>query len=288
DDDLYFFGFSRGAHTARSLAGLVRNSGLLRRENAGRIQEAWNLYRSATEKPTGVASALFRRAYAQETRIRFLGMFDTVGALGVPVLGPAWLKPVMRRVNRRWEFHDTTLSSLVDGAFHAVAIDEKRAVFEPALWHQQPDVKDQEMRQVWFTGVHSDVGGGYAETSLSDIALLWMIGRARAYGLEFSPLTYGPGGSPDPAKRTDFTVSPDPVTRPHDSRTAAYRLVSPVDRAIGEAADEDTHRLDGNEYVASTAKEYFEGGHGYRPRGLATYLDNEEGVQVEPVETDLG
>lgn len=285
-DELYFFGFSRGAHTARSLAGLVRNSGVLRRENASRVQEAWNLYRSATEKPTGVASALFRRAYAYEPRIRFLGMFDTVGALGVPVLGPGWLKPVVRRINRRWEFHDTTLSSLVDGAFHAVAIDEKRAVFEPTLWHQQAGVKDQEMRQVWFTGVHCDVGGGYPETSLSDVALLWMIDRARAYGLEFKPLTYGPGDPPDPKRHTDFTVAPAPMTPPHDSWTTVYRLVSPVNRKIGEVADEDTHRVDGNEYVASTAKEYFDGGHGYRPPELDAYLKT-PAAREEPVEIDL-
>ncbi|MQA97593.1 MAG: DUF2235 domain-containing protein [Streptosporangiales bacterium] len=288
-DELYFFGFSRGAYTARSLAGLVRNCGILRRENAGRIGEAWALYRNSGERPNGVASALFRRAYSHESRIRFLGMFDTVGALGVPALGPGWLRPLVRRINRRWEFHDTTLSSLVDGAFQALAIDEKRAVFEPALWHQQPDVRDQEMRQVWFTGVHCDIGGGYPETALSDIALLWMIDRAQAYGLQFQPIAHSSDGPPEmtPRESTHFTVAPDPMTRPHDSWTMAYRLMAAVNRPIGKACDQQSGRLDGNEYVASTAKQYFDGDLGYRPPELATHLENPADVHLEPVLSDL-
>jgi uncharacterized protein (DUF2235 family) len=140
-DELYFFGFSRGAFTARSLAGLVRNCGILRRENADRINEAWALYRSSADKPTGVASILFRRAYSYEPRIHFPGMRDTVGTRGIPALGPRWLQPIAKWLNHRSQFHDTKLSTWVDGAFHALAIDEQRAAFEPTLWHQQPAPK---------------------------------------------------------------------------------------------------------------------------------------------------
>jgi len=277
-DELFFFGFSRGAYTARSLAGLVRNCGVLRRENADRAGAAWDLYRSAAERPTGVASTLFRRAYAHEVRIRFLGMFDTVGAYGVPALGPAVLRPLVRRLNRRWQFHDTRLSSQVDGAFQALAIDEHRAVFTPALWEQQPHARGQEMRQVWFSGVHCDVGGGYPETGLSDIALLWMADRARAYGLCFDDEAFAGGGpaEPDPSTTTRFTVAPDPDLFPHDSWTRLYRLMAPVDRAIGRARG-------GNEYVASAAVEHFTDDPRYRPAGLAAYLDDPAGVRVEPV-----
>jgi uncharacterized protein (DUF2235 family) len=135
-DLLYLFGFSRGAFTARSLAGLIRNSGILRRENVSWIDQAWVLYRSSADTPRGVAATLFRRAYSFEPRIQFIGVWDTVGALDIPTFGPRWLKPIVARINHRWEFHDTKLSTRVKGAFQALAIDEQRAAFAPALWHQ--------------------------------------------------------------------------------------------------------------------------------------------------------
>ncbi len=281
-DELYFFGFSRGAFTARSLAGLVRNCGILGRENADRLDEAWALYRSSAEKPSGVASTLFRRAYSREPRIHFIGVWDTVGALGVPLLGPRWLKPVLKWLNRRWEFHDTKLSTWVDGAFHALAIDERRAAFEPTLWHQQPSSGGQELKQVWFTGVHCDIGGGYPDTSLSDIALLWMADRAREYGLEFLPGAFSPAGPTEmsPGESIDFKVAPDPMTHPHSSWTKFYRLVKPLDRPIGTAADESGH-LDGHEYLATTAKEQYDAEPGYRPPGLIRYLANPANSRTE-------
>lgn len=287
DDELYFFGFSRGAFTARSLAGLVRNCGILRRENADRIDEAWALYRSSADKPSGVASTLFRRAYSHDPdqRIHFIGVWDTVGALGIPALGPAWLNPIVKWINRRWEFHDTKLSTRVDGAFHALAIDERRAAFEPTLWHQQPGAGGQELKQVWLTGVHCDIGGGYPDASLSDIALLWMADRAREYGLEFVPGAFSAQGPAEmtPGESISFKVDPDPMTRPHASWTKFYRLVKPYDRPIGMAADEHDHHLDGHEYVATTAKELYDGDRGYRPPELVRYLADSANVHLEPV-----
>ena len=285
-DQLYFFGFSRGAFTARSLAGLVRNSGILRRENAGRMNEAWALYRSSADKPSGVASTLFRGAYAYEPeqRIHFIGVWDTVGALGIPALGPRWLKPIVKLIDHRWEFHDTKLSTRVDGAFHALAIDERRAVFEPTVWHQQPGAGGQELQQVWFTGVHCDIGGGYPDTSLSDITLLWMADRARQYGLQFEPGAFSADGPSEmtPGESTDFKVSPDPMADPHSSWTKYYRLVKPLDRPIGQAADESGH-LDGREYLATTAKQHYDEKPGYRPPDLVKYLDDPANVHLEPV-----
>src|SRR5690606_31809727 len=92
-DELFLFGFSRGAFTARSLSGLLRYCGVLRRGHADRIPEAWALYRDRIEKPNGTAATLFRRSYAYETDIRFVGVWDTVGALGIPVPDAAWLGP---------------------------------------------------------------------------------------------------------------------------------------------------------------------------------------------------
>src|SRR5687768_3222241 len=126
DDELFLFGFSRGAFTARSLAGLVHNSGVLRRDHADRIPEAWALYRDRIEQPNGAAATLFRRSYAHETEIRFVGVWDTVGALGVPAPDTTWLQPSANRFNRRWAFHDTELGDRVEAAFHALAVDEQR------------------------------------------------------------------------------------------------------------------------------------------------------------------
>jgi uncharacterized protein (DUF2235 family) len=285
-DELYFFGFSRGAFTARSLAGLVRNCGILRRENADRIEEAWTLYRSSADKPSGVASTLFRRAYSYEPRIHFIGVWDTVGTRGIPALGPRWLQPIVKRLNHRSEFHDTKLSTWVDGAFHALAIDEQRAAFEPTLWHQQPGAKDQkpmqELKQVWFPGVHCNVGGGYPDSSLSDMPLLWMAERARVYGLEFVPGAFSSHG---PAKMTpgesiDFKVAPRPEAKPDRSWTKVYRLFKPVDRPIG-AAEDDAHHLDGLEYLSTTAKNRYDEDL-YRPPGVGKYLATPDHVHLEP------
>ncbi|MFD8387066.1 DUF2235 domain-containing protein [Streptomyces sp. NPDC059679] len=283
-DFVYFFGFSRGAFTARSTAGIVRNCGILRRENAHRIGEAWALYRSSADRPTGVAASLFRRAYSHDPRIRFIGVWDTVGALGVPALGPRWLKPVIRRLNHRWEFHDTKLSTRVDGAFHALAIDEQRSAFEPTLWHQQPGTDGQELKQVWFTGVHCDIGGGYTETSLSDITFLWMVDRAREYGLEFQPGAISPDGPSriTPGESVDFKVVPDPMAPPHVSREGLYRLARPCHRPIGEATGEGGP-ANGCEYLATTARERYDEDPGYRPPQLVKYLAQPERERLEPV-----
>jgi uncharacterized protein (DUF2235 family) len=288
-DWLYLFGFSRGAFTARSLAGLIRNSGILRRENADRIDDAWALYRNA-DTPKGVAATLFRGAYSHQPRIHFIGVWDTVGALGVPGFGPRWLKPVVRLVNSRYQFHDTNLSTRVHGAFHALAIDEQREAFEPTLWHQQPGADQQEpkqeLKQVWFTGVHCDIGGGYADTSLSDIALLWMADRAQEYGLEFQRDAFSAGGPSEmtPGESTGFKVVPDAMKGPHDSRTKFYRLVKAFHRPIGKAATPPKDGpLDGCEYLATSAKERYDGDQDYRPPALVTYLGNSAGVHTETV-----
>jgi T6SS, Phospholipase effector Tle1-like, catalytic domain len=99
-------------------------------------------------------------------------------ALGIPTSGPH----AVNLVNRWWQFHDTQLSSWVDAAFQDLAIDEERSSFRPTPWTRDPRA-DQHVEQVWFAGVHSDVGGGYPDPALAEIALLWMADRARECGL---------------------------------------------------------------------------------------------------------
>ncbi|WP_406099824.1 DUF2235 domain-containing protein [Streptomyces sp. NBC_01013] len=285
-DELFLFGFSRGAFTARSLAGLVRNSGVLRREHADRSQAAWSLYRDRTEHPNGAASTLFRRSYARETRIRFIGVWDTVGALGIPLPDAAPLQSAVNGFNRRWAFHDTELGGLVEGAFHALAIDEKRSAFRPALWHQQPHAarQGQELKQVWFAGVHCDVGGGYTEAGLSDIALLWMADQARRYGLEFDDEALSAAGPEEmrPDRSADFRVEPDSSGELHESRTRMYRLAKAYHRPLGSAVN-DRNEPDGNEFLAVPAKERYGRDAGYRPPELGLYLTHQKRVRLEPV-----
>jgi hypothetical protein len=272
-DALYLFGFSRGAFTARSLAGLVRNCGILRPEQADRIDEAWALYRSRADKPTSVAATLFRGAYSYETEIRFVGVWDTVGSLGIPVPAPSFLQPLVDRFNHRWAFHDTTLSKSVNGAFQALAVDEERSAFPPTLWQQEEGAQHQELRQVWFSGVHLSVGGGEKDSGLSDITLLWMVRQAIRYGLEFDPQVLSVDG-PDtmaPDRCADFAVQPNPLGPWVPSRKGFYRVFRPLHRPIGQEKDKKG-RLAGHEHLADTVLRRREGDPGYRPPALETYL----------------
>lgn len=185
-DQLYLFGFSRGAYTVRSLAGLVRNCGIMKPEYLHLVDEAYHLYRDRTAltHPDSDLMKAFKRSYGideVETEIKFMGVWDTVGALGIPLRWFNWL-------NTKYKFHDVKLGSQVKFAYHALAIDEKRKIFEPALWelneHTNTIAGTQVCQQVWFPGVHSNVGGGFADSGLSDTTLLWMINRAVDTGLQ--------------------------------------------------------------------------------------------------------
>jgi hypothetical protein len=139
------------------------------------------------------------------------------------------------------------LSSIVDAAYQALAIDEQRAVFEPALWEPQANSYEQVIEQVWFSGVHSDVGGGYAETGLSDIALTWMVHRAANNGLEFRSGTISPApGSIALSSGRSARVEPRPTGMLHNSRTKFFLLTRAVTRGIGQK--DPVH-----EYAGSTA-----------------------------------
>ncbi|MDQ1140689.1 DUF2235 domain-containing protein [Pedobacter agri] len=186
-DEIYLFGFSRGAYTARSLAGMIRNCGIIKNNDLSLIDQAYNYYRRRTEldwAPSGEKAIAFRERNSFESRIKFVGVWDTVGSLGIPL-------SLFRPYNAsKYQFHDTTLSSYIDFAYHALAIDEKRSSFTPTLWIQDKNaaadqVNPQVLEQRWFCGVHSNIGGGYRETGLSDIAFSWMVEKAKAAGLGF-------------------------------------------------------------------------------------------------------
>jgi uncharacterized protein (DUF2235 family) len=220
-DELFLFGFSRGAYTARSLAGLIRNCGILRREFRDHVPDAYALYRRRDDesKPAAVESQLFRKTYSHEadaaaTRVHFIGVWDTVGALGIPIGALGWIS---RRV-LHLQFHDVHLSSYVANAFQALAIDERRRAFQPTLWTQQAHAINQRVEQVWFAGVHSNVGGGNADPGLSDLTFLWMRDRATECGLEFDPRA--------------VSAHPDFMGPISESWRGIYRLIPPRRREI--------------------------------------------------------
>ncbi|MEM7024395.1 MAG: DUF2235 domain-containing protein [Pseudomonadota bacterium] len=175
-DEIYIFGFSRGAFTARCLAGFIACCGISRKTMMGELPDVWQLFADRANHTEHQRSRLgqIRALSATDVRITCLGVWDTVGSLGIPVESLQW-------VNReRYEFLDAKLGANVDHAFHALAIDEKRGPFGPTLW-QEPDHDDNEtVEQVWFVGVHSNIGGSYPDARLSDLPLRWMIDRVRA------------------------------------------------------------------------------------------------------------
>lgn len=181
DVETYILGFSRGAYTARSLVGMIRNIGLLPSAEAtpDNIAAAYEIYRDRTDPADGALATTFREQYqTRSIAIDFLGVWDTVGALGIP-LG------ALRDLNSTlYAFHDTALSKIVRNAYHALATDEHRIDFQATLWTDRPD-PGQLVEQVWFVGAHGDVGGGDDSAALSDIALRWMVEKAKSIGLAF-------------------------------------------------------------------------------------------------------
>jgi uncharacterized protein (DUF2235 family) len=276
-DRLYFFGFSRGAFTARSTVGLVRNSGILRREHRHRIKEAYGLYRNPDKdsEPSGIAAELFRRSFSHpETSVEFVGVWDTVGALGIPIDG--FRPPFLTRL---WTFHDTTLSRSVRHAYHAIAIDERRRPFRPTLWVGKADALAQTLEQVWFAGVHCDVGGGYRDPELSEIPLLWMAEKARSCGLAFKSdhLVVKATGFDPKDHRAGIVVAPDPRGELHESRTRFYLLLPAYDRRL---AGDEGRDVDGGS-LASSARTRHDEDPGYRPPGVSEWLAaGRSGTQV--------
>jgi uncharacterized protein (DUF2235 family) len=214
-DHIFAFGFSRGAFTARSFLGFIRHAGILNVDSAKEIDRAIELYKAVFKGDGDDApSALeFRSRYSSQIcvskwdydwrkencedfdestqllEIKYLGVWDTVAALGIPKF-----IPFATRINRKFGFHDAKLTSKVQAARHAVAIDERRVLFEPVLWNNVAELNNDKgasmydvkapYQQKWFAGVHGSVGGGGPERGLSDAALAWVVKGARAAGLE--------------------------------------------------------------------------------------------------------
>jgi uncharacterized protein (DUF2235 family) len=200
NDSIILLGFSRGAFTARSVAGLIGGLGLLRKSSMQyfyQIFEDWEGAGSSNYTPllpkflkefkieadphntsaylTAYSAELHRLNLTREVDIAAVGVWDTVGSLGLPV------QPLLQKIGfptaiRKYRFFDTGIDSHIKNAFQALALDEHRSPFSPTLW-ENSDGSNTNLKQVWFSGVHSDIGGGYDDTAASDISLAWMMSQ---------------------------------------------------------------------------------------------------------------
>ncbi len=207
DDEIYGFGFSRGAFTIRIVVGLIADQGLVgyatEQELDRKAAEAYRAYRAkhfhsvwGIERIGRAVRSIFVSAVHDETErpvrsIRFLGLWDTVAAYGLPV--DEWTRGISKWI---WplELPGRQLNGKVERACHAVCLDDERTTFQPVLWDEslQPDpptdswpTELQRISQVWFAGVHSNVGGGYPDDSLAQVPLTWMMHEAEKTGLKF-------------------------------------------------------------------------------------------------------
>jgi uncharacterized protein (DUF2235 family) len=222
NDKIYLYGFSRGAYTVRALSGLINNCGILKRADARLISEAWKIYKSPQSKnhPDGEAAKQFRNNYCHASRkIHFIGVWDTVGALGIPF-------SLMGLLESHDEFYDTKMGSNVSIARQALAIDEQREDFQPTIWTPRAGV---DLKQVWFSGVHADVGGSYppdkkTHAMASDVPLSWMLDESTSAGLKVEPHIRD--------ALTSSGTSAASLAKLHKSRNHVYRLKKPAHRAL--------------------------------------------------------
>jgi hypothetical protein len=179
-DEIYIFGFSRGSYTARALAGLIGAAGILNKDKFDCFDDAWTHYRTRPDQRD--QQGYEHKAIHTPADIRCVGVWDTVGSYGVPAgfgLGG------LMRYFTRWQrgFHDTHFSKKIGFGLHALAIDEKRRPFSPTFWTlKQGESAPDNVEQVWFCGVHSNIGGGYPDSGLAQLPLLWMVARVMAVG----------------------------------------------------------------------------------------------------------
>ena len=221
-DQIFLFGFSRGAYTVRALGGFLNKCGILKRENAEMIPDAFAYYKKNSIKPGSRDAQAWRRDHSVRSEsnyrgiVHFVGVWDTVGALGIPTR-------VLAFVDQNDLFYDVEIGTNVEVARHAVAIDEKREDFEPTLWSAKEAVS---IKQVWFAGVHGDVGGGCKPREgklLSDIPLAWMVREAEIHGLSFE-------------EHLHHSLQEDHTAGAHRSYKRFYKLLGAKVREIPEGS----------------------------------------------------
>lgn len=180
-DQIYLFGFSRGAATVRSLTSFIHYFGIIPKSRPELIKRAYKIYKIEDESVRKrKADEFVSRHHTMWTRIKFLGCFDTVAALGLPIKPLSVLMNIIPGMQHK--FQNFKLNETVENAYQALAIDDERKTFHPILWDTDT-LPYQTIKQVWFCGMHTDVGGGYDEHELSDVPFSWMKNMATDHGL---------------------------------------------------------------------------------------------------------
>jgi uncharacterized protein (DUF2235 family) len=247
-DEIYLFGFSRGAFTVRTVCGFLNQVGLLQKDDDYFVPEIYGCYESKHPRGSPQWNHAFRKVkdHQPPPPIRMLGVWDTVGALGAPgALGQMFN-------GKKYQYHEISLNPHIQHAYHALALDEQREAFAPSLW-SLPPAWAGEVEQAWFPGVHSNVGGGYALDGLANEALHWMVGKAEALGLAFN---------------RDYLAYFKPCFNStlNNAKTGMYRAMGTHVRLIGtqRAAGECVHQsvLDRHAHEPSR----------YAPANLEAYL----------------
>jgi len=204
-DDIFLIGSGLGAYNLRRLTDMLDRVGLLKPEDLGALPDAFEYCQIPVDAlTTPAAQELSGKFEGRQVRIRFLGCWDTVGSYGLPV-------PVLHRISQSWMMlHDHDVNTNVDVACHALALDEHRKLFKPALWTGKHSSRLEKIEQIWFAGSHENIVGGRRDSGLSDIALNWLVNRAEEQGLKFDREKLAELSAPDIAgtvarrKRTIF------------------------------------------------------------------------------------
>lgn len=276
-DEIFIFGFSRGAYAARSLSGLISTCGVLAPGAPLSVQQLYARYRRRTERtirtlknePAQAGESLedrWIRQYCLATNIKMVGVWDTVGSLGSPVSS-------MSAKVAKYLFLDTHLRLQNEFAFHALALDEHRRSFEPTFWTKTSDNVATasgpparpltQVEQRWFVGAHANVGGGYPSDVLAQPPLKWLMDKAVGLGLRFRPITMD---APDPSAL--ITDSYEAFTKPL-FRMFSPRFYRPVGTGPLVGTKRTTSRI--NETIDGTVFERWRENAAYRPKNLAEW-----------------
>ena len=283
-DEIYIFGFSRGAYTARSLAGLIAKLGILKPGSPIGITQLYDRYKRGNEETIwrladmqssgnlqGITTEeRWLLKYSQRAEVKMVGVWDTVGSLGLKAFSNEGIS------RSTLDYLETGLRIHILSGYHALAIDEHRGDFAPTLWSvrhpKDPNAVSAAPRDIakveqrWFVGVHANVGGGYATDLLSQAPLQWMMKKAQSQGLAF---------------RNEVDLDGDALSAPlADSyKEFAYgfysKVTSPLYRTIGgepDVQDNGTH-VNVNETIDKSVFDRWRTDPSYRPRNLLEWAD---------------
>jgi uncharacterized protein (DUF2235 family) len=287
-DRVFIFGFSRGAFTARSLSGFISKCGLLKPGSPLSLNQLYARYRKGAlahtirdlknhEIPGLELEDEWLKEYSMAIPIAFQGVYDTVGALGVP------MGPFARVSQSKYAFLETDLRINDDFAYHALAIDEHREAFAPTLWMKTVQTgaatfaprKLSDVEQRWFVGAHADVGGGYESGLLAQVPLKWLMQKAASHGLQFKDTVNIDGNE-------DRAVVHDSFGQMAGGFYRLCKLGRPFYRAIGAGPLTTDHAVTTtiNETIDASVFERWRGSPAYRPANLVAWA-RERRVEID-------